>query len=286
MPAVNSDGQIHSLTYCGGQAPWLAKGPDSYWADVPGFRHPNVPLFKRRRIEKYIPRALHRNMQGDDVAEVQRQLDVDVTGFYDGATEKAVEALQREHGLETNGVFNGAVRRLFQKPKPEVTERAATRILARNFTPGRAEAIRNVCLHSVPSAFSAKEIAELFSHKRPPPASVHYVMGEAGDLYECVPERHTAWGAPGTNAYTLHVVKVGAAKIEPLLEDLCLRHGLPLTYIDAGALLLGKSGLITHATVRQAQKLARERNLIVEPWFNTKYSVFRHDKSCLVCDEI
>ncbi len=289
LPAVDQAGNFADVMANDGvHYPWLVRGPDEMWAHLPGGRHPAVPKLRRKYRDLYVPRALYPNMQGEDVSELQRALGIDVTGFYDAAAVKAVEAFQREHGLETSGVFGKATRaQLYHKTKPTVTLGAGTRVLARNFTPGRTEPVRVVCVHEVPEDFSAREIADLFAHpKRPPQASVHYVLGVEGDLYTCVPEQHTAWGAPGCNAYALHVVVVGAADSSSLVESLCERHNVPRTWLTAQELIDGRAGMTTHATVRLALGIATEKNLVVEPWFNTKYGVFRQDKACLMCCEV
>lgn len=287
MPAVDNKRGVHDVRYNDGKHfPWLQRGPDDTWAHLPGTRHPAVPKIKPAE-EKYIPLALRIGAKGRDVAELQRKLGLEVTGHYDASVAKAVETYQKDHGLGTDGVFNDATRRcLYHKPEPKATLGAATRVLARNFTPGRTEPVRVVCIHEIPADFPAQDVAELFAHpKRPPQASVHYVLGTAGDLYLCVPEQHTAWGAPGCNAYAVHVVVVGGADYHDLLIDICGRHGLPTTWINAAELIDGKKGVVSHAMVRQALEIAKEKTLVKEPWFNTKYGVFRNDKSCLVCCE-
>lgn len=139
---------------------------------------------------------------------------------------------------------------------------------------------------------TAMAIAKYFASEmlgadgKPRIASSHVCI-DAKQVVQCVRFQDVAYGAPGTNHNGIHVEHVGFAKqtTEQWADDfsiselslsaqvvaqLCSDYWIPVEFIDFEGLLLGNSGITTHAQVTKACLEANKRKLVDSPFFNKK----------------
>ena len=144
-------------------------------------------------------------------------------------------------------------------------------ITARHYTPGRAEDVRLVVVHTTESACApgvARNVARWFCGSQAPQASAHYVVGP-DEVISCVDEDDTAWHAPGCNPCAIGIEYTARAgwsaedwqseaaeamlrRSADLVADICQRRGIPAVLLTPDELLAGASGIATHATVGRA----------------------------------
>jgi hypothetical protein len=147
-------------------------------------------------------------------------------------------------------------------------------IPARYFTPGRAEALDFITIHTTQNpcaAGVARNVALGFTQERAPghEASAHYVVGPELAV-QCVLEEDTAYGAgKPANARGLHFEHTARAEFTEadwttpearallsrsavLVAGACRRHGIPVVRLDAAALQRGERGITGHVDVSRA----------------------------------
>lgn len=152
--------------------------------------------------------------------------------------------------------------------RPSVTEF----IRARHYRPVHsARPIRLVVLHSAeipekPTA--ALAIARWFAGPDSPEASAHYCV-DAGNTVQCVSEKDVAWAAPGANHDGIQIELAGYARqlsedwedtyssamflrAATLVAFICHDYRLPVRALSPADLLVGASGITTHAAVSSA----------------------------------
>jgi N-acetyl-anhydromuramyl-L-alanine amidase AmpD len=144
-------------------------------------------------------------------------------------------------------------------------------------SPASPRVVRLVVLHSMESqelAATAENTAAWFAGQTqddPPQASAHYCV-DGDSIVQCVREEDVAWHAQGANRdgigvelagraaqtteewfddYSTRVLELGSA----LVADICLRHAIPASFLNAGSLVQGLRGITTHAAVVQAYRL-------------------------------
>lgn len=144
-------------------------------------------------------------------------------------------------------------------------------VQARNYTPSAGRKVDLVVLHSMESAEkpdTAEGVAAWFAGPKSPEASAHYCV-DADSVVQCVLERDVAWAAPGSNHNGVHIEMAGraaqtaaewadtysaavVARAARLVREVCLRHGVPFEALTHDALLVGRRGITTHASVSKA----------------------------------
>lgn len=145
-------------------------------------------------------------------------------------------------------------------------------IQARHYRPvhgGRR--VRLVVLHSaeVPEKPEAAiAVAKWFAGPDSPQASAHYCIDHRNTV-QCVLEDDVAWAAPGANHDGIHIELAGYARQIPedwtdtysstmllraatLVAFICADYRIPAVPLTAAALLVGASGITTHAAVTEA----------------------------------
>lgn len=113
------------------------------------------------------------------------------------------------------------------------------------------------------------DVAAMFSKPLAKPRSCHYVV-DSDSVTRCLPEDAVAWHCGSTgNARGLGVELCGFARqteaewldalslpmlciAARLIREICDRHHLPVTFIDAAGLSAGLRGVTTHAEVSKA----------------------------------
>lgn len=117
---------------------------------------------------------------------------------------------------------------------------------------------------------TAENVAAWFAGPSAPVASAHYGI-DADSIVQCVREKDVAYHAPGSNHNGIALEHAGYAK--PSAEDwaddysetmlrrsaelaarLCRKYDVPITYLDATDVALGKRGITTHRAVSAAFK--------------------------------
>ena len=160
--------------------------------------------------------------------------------------------------------------------KPAQAAASIQFLKARNYRPAQRKQVDWVVLHSTENPIrpgTAKSVARYFQGPSAPMASSHYVVGPE-EVWQCVPEEDIAFAAPGANEKGIQIEMVGqAARTEwskagsadtdgldvmtrtaKLVAHICAQWSIPVERLDSAALLAGKRGLTTHATVTAAFK--------------------------------
>lgn len=151
-------------------------------------------------------------------------------------------------GLAIVGAAAWAVHRRTRAPRnvepPVVTEFVA----ARYFTRGRTAPIRKVVIHITDGAGNARNTARYFATMDDGrQVSAHYVVGQQGEIFQCVRDEDTAWHAQGGNADSigiensartrgtngkddpgLAVSELNYRATATLVRHLCAKHGIPM----------------------------------------------------------
>lgn len=144
-------------------------------------------------------------------------------------------------------------------------------IQARWFTEGKwSNSV--IVLHSMEAPMSegrAKQVAQMFATLPPTRKASVQVCVDNKELWGCVSEQDTAYGAPGANSTGLHIEHAGYAKQSRedwlsdygvamlrnsarLAADWCNRYGIPVEFVDAEGLRRGQRGITTHYQVALA----------------------------------
>jgi peptidoglycan hydrolase-like protein with peptidoglycan-binding domain len=218
--------------------------------------------------------GLSRGDRGAAVAEWQRAIGCTADGIFGPLTERATRIWQAAHGRAPTGEvcaedWTVAMQRADDN-RALWLPASSTRYRVGRYVPPTL-----IVLHSTEGPIcigAARSIGAWWS--QPPkasrgekPTSAHYVV-DAEETVQCVRERDTAYaaGARG-NRLGIHVELVGRALSTDWLsgdglrvfdrgQALCVRiadrHSIPWVALDLDALLAGKRGIVTHATVSAA----------------------------------
>lgn len=136
-------------------------------------------------------------------------------------------------------------------------------------TSGPNGTVTRVVLHATVSPCiigGARSVADYFTRSTAG-GLAHYVV-DPTQIVQCADEAQQTWGAP-PNQGSIHVEMCDPqtgnpqrwsdplhqsmlAIAVPLVRDICVRHGLPLAYVDATQLKAGGRGITTHADVSAA----------------------------------
>ena len=182
-----------------------------------------------------------------------------------------------DYGTLTMGeVDDGVKREVTPITKPVVTinkENGMKLIQARNFRKGRSGKIDLIVLHSMEAAekpTTAEGVANWWHGPGSPVSSCHYCV-DNDSVVQCVYDEDTAWHAPGANHNGIGIEHAGFAKqtkaewlddyglqmlgrSAELAAKLVVRHTIPVEFVDAEGLKVGKRGFTTHAEVSKAFK--------------------------------
>ena len=157
---------------------------------------------------------------------------------------------------------------------------------AKHFSPCSYRKIDLVVLHAMEAPDkpgTATAVANWFAGPDAPKASAHFCIDPTMTI-QCVNEMDIAWAAPGTNHDGIHLEHAGYSKYTgvqwgdaagklmlarsaELTAELCLQYGLPVEYVDAEGLLIGRCGITTHFDVTVACQLAKSRKLTASAFF-------------------
>jgi len=222
---------------------------------------------------------LRRGDRGPRVTELQTLLtraghSLQPDGIFGPRTEAEVRAFQRHAGLAIDGIAGPRTMAALrgtgdtERPPPQIAF-----IQAKNYRRGRARPIRAVVLHTAEIAevpMAAENLAAWAAGPNAPMASWHYAV-DADSIVQCVREEDTAFAAPGLNADGIQIELAARAaqdaagwadpysmavlvRAAELVADICKRHRLPVSFVDADGLLRGERGVTTHAEVTRAYK--------------------------------
>lgn len=155
-------------------------------------------------------------------------------------------------------------------------------VRAAHFAKGRTAAVDLVVVHTTENPTApgvARAVAGFFASPPAggPEASSHYIVGPE-TIVSCVDEADTAWHAAPVNHRSVGIEHTGYARFTAadwagapqqallarsaaLVADICTRHQIPVTFVDAEGLLRGDAGITTHAEVSAACRLAIARGL-------------------------
>jgi hypothetical protein len=225
-----------------------------------------------------VPRNLQRGLRGLDVAAWQRVLGVVADGVFGPATEAATKRWQEKHGLKPDGVVGPRTRKaagLEPAPLPpgDGSDGPWPFVQARNFKAASRERIDLLVVHSMEAPekpTTAENVAAWFAGATAPMASAHYCI-DADSIVQCVREKDVAYHAPGSNHNGIALEHAGYAKQSAedwgdtysetmlrrsaeLAARLCRKYDVPVVYLDATDLALGKRGITTHRAVSAAFK--------------------------------
>lgn len=150
-------------------------------------------------------------------------------------------------------------------------------IRAAHFSKGRPEPISLVVVHTSENPTAAGVARAVAGYFASPPAwapvaSAHFVVGPETTV-GCVDEADTAWHAAPVNFRSIGVEHTGYARFTAtdwagiqqqamlarsaeLVAEICGRHQIPVSFVDAAGLLRGDAGITTHAEVSAACRLA------------------------------
>jgi peptidoglycan hydrolase-like protein with peptidoglycan-binding domain len=146
-------------------------------------------------------------------------------------------------------------------------------VQAKNYTPTSGRQIDLIVIHDMEApegVRTAENVASWFAGDNAPRASAHRCF-DADSNIQCVLDKDVAWHAPGANhngigyehagyarqsdaewrdPYSTRMLKLSAKQAA---AD-CKRYNLPVRYVDAGGLVLGRRGITTHWEVTKAFK--------------------------------
>jgi len=233
--------------------------------------------------------VLRRGDSGEAVRQWQETLcrlgwTVTVDSRFGPATDGSTRAFQRAAGLTADGIVGirsraaaatfGGKEPTTVRTSPAKVSPAIPFVQAARYT--RVSDIRQidlVVLHTMESSEkpdTAEGVARWFAGSTSPEASAHYCV-DSDSVVQCVRENDVAWGAPGANRIGVQVELAGRAsqtaadwadvyssallaRAAGLVADVCRRHAIPATFVDAAGLLRGERGVTTHAEVSKAWK--------------------------------
>lgn len=145
-------------------------------------------------------------------------------------------------------------------------------VQARHYTLGpRRGSVDLIVIHTMEAAekpTTAVNVATWFAGPNAPQASAHYCV-DSEHVVQCVRDDDIAWHAPGVNHCAIGIEHAGYAKQSAadwrdafssamlersarLCAKLCLKHELPVEFVDADGLLAGRRGITTHWEVTKA----------------------------------
>jgi peptidoglycan hydrolase-like protein with peptidoglycan-binding domain len=230
--------------------------------------------------------TLRLRSKGRAVAAWQRQLMNDGhdlspwndDGDFGSMTHNATVSWQRSRGLPATGVVGPDTVALLVDaplPPPATTLPVIQFVPAANFTPANRSDIRWIVLHTMEAAeasTTAENVARWFAGRSgpAPQASAHYCIDD-NSIVQCVKDHDVAWHAKGGNRYGIGLEHAGYARqtaeewadafsqrmltlSAALSAELCRRHNIPVTYVDAAGLLSGARGITTHLQITKAFK--------------------------------
>lgn len=282
--AMRVDGQERDLVDVLG-APALAglvsdEGAIRLWrlSVAPEGTGATAPPSPRAAPASAVPRTLRRGARGPDVAVWQRFLGVDDDGIFGPATEAATRRWQGQHGLDADGVVGPRTRKAAglepaPAPGPNGGDGPHRFMQARNYKPANRDHIDLIVVHSMEAPeklTTAENVAAWFAGPSAPVASAHYCI-DADSIVQCVREKDVAYHAPGSNHNGIALEHAGYAKqsAEDWADDysetmlrrsaelaarLCQKYDVPITFLDATDVALGKRGITTHRAVSAAFK--------------------------------
>ncbi len=146
-------------------------------------------------------------------------------------------------------------------------------IQARHFRKGRLGNIDLIVLHSmeaVKKPTTAEAVANWSASAAAPDTSFHYAI-DNDSIVQCVRDEDTAWHAPGANHNGIGFEHAGFARqtkaewmddfglqmlgrSAELAAKLVVKYSIPVEFVDAEGLKVGKRGFTTHAEVSKAFK--------------------------------
>jgi N-acetyl-anhydromuramyl-L-alanine amidase AmpD len=222
--------------------------------------------------------VLRRGSTGVQVAQWQRFIRVYADGVFGPRTETATRAWQAAHPpLQADGIVGPATlaqAELVQQQRQDAGSSAEDDLIsdfrqARNYRacPGGRQ-IKWIVMHSAELdevVTGAEALAAWAAGPQAPRASWHYAV-DSDSIVQSVLDRDIAWHAPGANKQGLGIELVGRARqtaaewtddfstaelhlAAKLVSRLCLKHGLPLSYVDREGLKRGEPGVTTHREV-------------------------------------
>ena len=225
-------------------------------------------------------------MQGDDVAEWQRQLMRDGyslepwrdDGDFGTATHNATVSWQTERCLNPDGKVGSKTRGMIGTPPTAIPRPvdSDTKLVdafkqARNYTPANRASVDLIVLHSMEAAeasTTAENVASWFAGTGAPKASAHYNV-DSDSIVQSVLDKDIAWHAPGANHNGIGIEHAGYARqtaaewddaysrrmlerSAKLCASLCEKFGIPVAFVDANGLRRGARGITTHHEVSKA----------------------------------
>lgn len=144
-------------------------------------------------------------------------------------------------------------------------------IQARNYTPGRTDAIDVIVIHAMEAPDkpdTAENVARWFAGPSAPRASAHYCI-DADSIVQCVRDGDVAWHAPGCNHDGLGFEHAGYSSQTPadwsdaynttmlersasLAAEKCREYRIPAEWLSVADLQAGRRGLTSHNNVSLA----------------------------------
>ncbi len=209
----------------------------------------------------------------------------DVVGEFGDATHNATLAFQRLRELGVDGVVGNETKaNLTVEPFLREGLRSAAPKLgtiaflqAQNYTKANRadEDIKWSVLHSMEGAEAstkAESVSQWFAGKNSrfpaPRSSAHYAC-DSDSIVQMVRHKDVAWAAPGANRHGIHLEHAGKARqtsaqwrdafSEPMLQlsaflngGICLKHKLPIRFVERDGLDRGDKGITTHNEVTRS----------------------------------
>lgn len=207
----------------------------------------------------------------------------DPVAEYLDSTHNATLAFQKLRGLIIDGVVGNETKSNLTKvaaPRTSVLDIELDDIAfvqAQNYTRALRsdDSIKWVVLHSMEgseASTKAETVARWFAGKNSrfpaPRSSAHYAC-DCDSIVQMVRHEDVAWAAPGANRHGIHLEHAGKARqttaqwrdafSEPMLQHsavlnarICLRHKLPIRFVDRYQLNLGNKGITTHNEVTRS----------------------------------
>jgi N-acetylmuramoyl-L-alanine amidase len=144
-------------------------------------------------------------------------------------------------------------------------------VQARNYRKGRRAAIDLLVVHDMESPEepnTAENVARWMAGATAPRASFHYGV-DTNSIVQSVRDADEAWHAPPVNPRSIGVEHAGRASqrredwLDPyslaelqlsaqLVRALCVKHNLPMEFLNEAAVKAGRRGITTHAVVSRA----------------------------------
>lgn len=206
----------------------------------------------------------------------------DPVAEYLDSTHNATLAFQKLRGLVVDGVVGDETKsNLIKVPAPRslsvIAPSEIAFVQAQNYTKAdrAGDSIKWVVLHSMEgseASTKAETVARWFAGKNSrfaaPRSSAHYAC-DCDSIVQMVRHEDVAWAAPGANRHGIHIEHAGKARqttaqwrdafSEPMLlisatlnADICLKHKLPIRFVDRHQLDLGNKGITTHNEVTRS----------------------------------